>query len=104
MALRKAIGQESRAVLSVAVHTGCHCRSIVTPMVINGQSRDWGICKKPRLPARRLVGEVKEEARRLIEVKPWLGPERLAWELRNVAQLQISPATVKRMKSSFRKI
>ena len=30
-------------------------------------------------------GQVKEEARRLIEVKPWLGPERLAWELRTVA-------------------
>src|SRR5262245_8152867 len=55
----------------------------------------------PRLPARRLAGEVKEEARRLIAVKPWLGPERLAWELRNVAQLQISPATVKRMKHAM---
>ena len=31
----------------------------------------------PRLPARRLAGEVKEEARRLMAVKPWLGPERL---------------------------
>ncbi len=51
----------------------------------------------PRLPARRLAGEVKEEARRLLEVKPWLGPERLAWALRNVAQMQISPATIKRM-------
>ncbi len=52
----------------------------------------------PHLPARRLAVEVKQEARRLIEVKPWLGPERLAWELRNVAQMQISPATIKRMK------
>ncbi len=55
----------------------------------------------PRLPARRLAGEVKAEARRLSEVKPWLGPERLAWELRNVAQLQISPATVKRVKHAM---
>jgi transposase InsO family protein len=51
----------------------------------------------PRRPARRLTGEVKHEAHHLIETQPWLGPERLAWELRNVAQLQISPATIKRM-------
>jgi transposase InsO family protein len=44
---------------------------------------------------------VKEEARRLIEAKPLLGPERLTWELRNVAQLQISPATIKRMKHAM---
>src|SRR2546428_7787937 len=62
-------------------------------------------CALPRLPkrpvpcrpARRLTRKVKQEAHRLIEVKPWLGPERLAWELQHVAQLQISPATIKRM-------
>jgi transposase InsO family protein len=55
----------------------------------------------PRLPARHLAREVKDEARGLIAVKPWLGPERLAWELRTGAQLQISPATVKRMKHAM---
>src|SRR5262249_59301426 len=45
--------------------------------------------------------EVKAEARRFIELKPWLVPERLAWDLRNVTQLQISPATVKRMKHAM---
>ncbi len=44
---------------------------------------------------------VKQEARRLIEAKPWLGPERLAWELQNVAQMRISPATIKRMKRAM---
>ena len=39
----------------------------------------------PCRPARRLTRQVKQEARRLIEAKPWLGPERLAWELQNVA-------------------
>src|SRR5262249_30453385 len=66
-------------------------------------------CALPRLPkrpapcrpARRLTRKVKQEARCLIEVKPWLGPERLAWELQNVAQLQISPATIKRMKRAM---
>jgi hypothetical protein len=40
---------------------------------------------------------VKQAARRLIEAQPELGPERLAWELQNVAHIQISPATIKRM-------
>ena len=52
----------------------------------------------PCRPARRLTRQVKPEARRVIEAKPELGPERLAWELQNVAQIQISPATLKRMK------
>jgi transposase len=52
----------------------------------------------PCRPARRLTCQVKQAAHRLIEAKPELGPERLAWELQNVAQMQISPATIKRMK------
>ena len=48
----------------------------------------------PCRPARRLTRQVKQEARRLIETKPWLGSERLAWELPNVAHMQISPATI----------
>jgi transposase InsO family protein len=55
----------------------------------------------PCRPARRLTRTVKQEARRLLEAKPGLGPERLAWELQNVAQLQISPATIKRMKHTM---
>src|SRR5262245_52291236 len=56
----------------------------------------------PRRPARHLAVAVKGEGRRLIEVKAWVGPGRLAWELRNSAQLQISPATIKRMKPALR--
>jgi transposase-like protein len=55
----------------------------------------------PCRPARRLAGQVKQEARRLIEAKPWLGPERLAWELQNSAQFQSSPATIKRMQHTM---
>src|SRR5262247_3885893 len=51
----------------------------------------------PCRPARRLTCQVKQAAHRLIEAKPALGPERLAWELQNVSQMQISPATMKRM-------
>ena len=52
----------------------------------------------PCRPAQRLTQQVQQEARRLIEAKPELGPERLAWELQNVAHMQISPATMRRMK------
>jgi transposase InsO family protein len=58
----------------------------------------------PCRPARRLTRQVKQEARRLIEAKPELGPERLAWELQNVAHMQISPATLKRMKHARQQI
>ena len=56
----------------------------------------------PCRPAWHLTRKVKQAARHLIEAKPWLGPERLAWELRNVNQIQISPATIKRMKHATR--
>ena len=36
MTLLKAIGKESMAILSGEENTGCHCRSIVTQIVING--------------------------------------------------------------------
>jgi hypothetical protein len=36
MALLKAIGKESIAILAVEEHTGFHCRSILTQIVING--------------------------------------------------------------------
>ena len=39
MALRKAIGKASMAILSGTEHGRCHCRSIVTQMEINGQSQ-----------------------------------------------------------------
>ena len=58
----------------------------------------------PCRPARRLTRHVKQEARRLIEAEPGLGPERLAWELQNVAHMPISPATIKRMKHARQQI
>ena len=39
MALLKAIGKESMAILSVEKNTGFHCRSDTAQIVINGQSR-----------------------------------------------------------------
>ena len=39
MALLKVIGKDSMASLSVEENMGFHCRSILTQMMINGQSR-----------------------------------------------------------------
>jgi hypothetical protein len=40
--------------------------------------------------------------RQVIENKPYLGAQRLAWELQNQHQLQISPSTIKRLKRALR--
>src|SRR5262249_32258484 len=47
-ALLKAIGKESMAILSVEKNTGFHCRSILTQIVINGQSRAKRLFEKFR--------------------------------------------------------
>src|SRR5215471_4025634 len=63
----------------------------------------------PRVPKRaapcgqatRLSAETKQRVRHAIEHKPYLGPERLAWDLQNREHLQISPSTVKRLKRAL---
>lgn len=52
----------------------------------------------PHRPAVRLSELRKQQARTLINLKPFLGPERLAWDLQNQYGIQISPATMKRLK------
>lgn len=55
----------------------------------------------PRLPkrtapcrqAKRFSAADKDLVRHAIEHKPYLGPERLAWDLQNQQHLQISPST-----------
>jgi hypothetical protein len=49
-------------------------------------------------PGSRLPPETRQCLTALIEAKPYLGPERLAWDLRNGDGLIISPATIKRLK------
>jgi transposase InsO family protein len=43
-----------------------------------------------------------QRLRQAIATKPYLGAERLAWDLQNAHQLQISPSTVKRLKRALR--
>jgi hypothetical protein len=59
LTLRKAIGKESRAVLSVEVHTWFHCRSLVTQIVINGQSRAKQLKRKVQAFGFTLVHQVE---------------------------------------------
>jgi transposase InsO family protein len=49
-------------------------------------------------PARRLTPETVQRAEAIIQEKPYLGPERIAWDLQNGHYLTISPSTVKRLK------
>jgi transposase InsO family protein len=63
-------------------------------------------CDLVRLPkrapatrlARRLPSEIVQRAASLIQARPHLGPERIAWDLQNGEDLTISPSTVKRLK------
>src|SRR5215472_582853 len=56
-------------------------------------------------PARRhrqLTPEVREHAAAILADKPYLGPERTAWDLQNSEQITISASTIKRMKRQRR--
>ncbi len=52
----------------------------------------------PRAPAPRLSWEMVEKTRQVIMRQWHLGPERIAWDLRNGEGVEISPASVKRLK------
>jgi transposase InsO family protein len=49
-----------------------------------------------------LSAETTQRLRQVIAAKPSLGAQRLAWDLQNQHQLQISPSTIKRLKRALR--
>ncbi|MBV8454307.1 MAG: helix-turn-helix domain-containing protein [Deltaproteobacteria bacterium] len=56
-------------------------------------------------PARRrrqLTPEVRARAAAILADKPYLGPERAAWDLQNSDHLTLSASTIKRMKRKRR--
>jgi transposase InsO family protein len=55
-------------------------------------------------PGRRLTPETVRGAEAVIQEKPFLGPERIAWDLQNSEGLQISPATIKRLKRKLHEV
>src|SRR5215468_4029210 len=58
MALRRAIGKESMAILAAEENTRLHCRSIVTQIVINGQSRAKRLFEKYQAASRLSIKRV----------------------------------------------
>lgn len=56
---------------------------------------------RPQRRAKRFSPADKQLAQQVITAKPYLGPERLAWDLQNQYGLQISPSTVKRLKRAI---
>lgn len=57
----------------------------------------------PRCAARRFSTAQQQLITQTITAKLYLGPDRLAWDLRNQHDLSISPATIKRRKRAIRK-
>ena len=52
----------------------------------------------PIFPSRRLNPATLTRAQAMVREKPWLGPERTAWDLQNGEHLTVSPSTIKRLK------
>jgi transposase InsO family protein len=74
-----------------------------SPRTIQRVRERHGMARLPkRAPAtrsaRRLTPKAIQRAEAVIQEKPHLGPERIAWDLQNGEHLTISPATIKRLK------
>jgi transposase InsO family protein len=74
-----------------------------SPRTIQRVRQGHGITRVPKrappgVPRRVLSSAAKARAAQIINAKWHLGPERMAWDLQNGEDLQISPATIKRLK------
>lgn len=56
----------------------------------------------PQRAAKRLSSAAKKKAWGLIRAKPYLGPQRLSWDLQNQYGISISPSTMKRIKRAIK--
>jgi transposase InsO family protein len=77
-----------------------------SPRTIQRVRQRHGMARVPKrapsaVPSRRLSSAVKARAAQIIQEKWHLGPERIAWDPRNAEDLQISPATLKRLKRTI---
>ena len=103
-----------------AVATLCHDRStwssyqvqsrggpsMPSPRTIQRVRKRHGLARLPKrvpavLPNRRLDPVTRSRANAIIREKPYLGPERMAWDLRNDEHLRVSPSTMKRLKRQY---
>jgi hypothetical protein len=75
------------------------------PRTIQRVRKPQGLARVPkRRPstagARRIPPEVLVRVEDMVREKPHLGPERIAWDLRNGAGLDVNPSTIKRLRSA----
>src|SRR2546428_2646242 len=73
------------------------------PRAIRRGGKRHGLARLPQrapavLPGRRLDPVTRYRAQAIIRAKPSLGPERMAWDLRNGEGLTVSASTMKRLK------
>jgi transposase InsO family protein len=57
---------------------------------------------RPLAPPRKLTLRADREVSNLLHEKPYLGPQRLAWDLWNSKGIRVSPSTFKRRKKKWR--
>ncbi|SPF38529.1 hypothetical protein SBDP1_200013 [Syntrophobacter sp. SbD1] len=57
--------------------------------------------QRPLNPARKLTLRADREVRNLLHEKPYLGPDRLAWDLLNSKGIRVSPSTFRRRKKKW---
>ncbi len=85
-----------------------HCGTPApSPRTIQRVRQRQGLARQPKrapavLPARRLDPVTRSRAHAIIQEKPYLGPERTAWDLQNGEHLTVSPSTIKRLKRQRR--
>jgi transposase InsO family protein len=76
--------------------------SMPSPRTIQRVRKRHGLARLPKrapavLPDRRLDPVTRSRAKAIMQEKPSLGPERLAWDLQNGEHVLVSPATMKRL-------
>ena len=79
-----------------------------SPRTIQRVRKRHGLTRLPKrappvLPACRLEAGTRSRVHAFLQEKPYLGPERTAWDLRNGEGIVVSPATIKRLKRQRRK-
>lgn len=85
-----------------------HCGpSAPSPRTIQRVRQRQGLTRLPKrappvLLARRLDPVTRSRVHAILQEKPYLGPERTAWDLQNGEHLTVSPSTIKRLKRQRR--
>ena len=74
-----------------------------SPRTIQRVRQRQGLSRLPKrapaiFPSRRLNPATLARAQAMVREKPWLGPDRAAWDLQNGEHLTVSPSTIKRLK------